>query len=323
MRTLTWMAPAVLAVVVVRPVSAQPIPVTPTSAPAPAPPSAPEAEAAAPTAAENWEAGTVGEESAQTEAEAPSEAAQDAQVPVAAEGGEPPTTTEDVVIVDEQAPAAPPGALERFPGLDALGSHQSHWWFDIGSRTSYVNDSGLDPFGYDDALVQFSVGAGRTLLANRSLSVGIGAIYEVGGKSADARGDTTELLVQRVVLAPEIRDHLWARMYVFARPAFGLLRTRASIDESASGATLEAKNWGTAFDLTAGAAYQILGRPSGEKATPRLWIGADGGYGWGRKVHLEMSPDDDSDGPERIAPLDLGDLTLRGPTFRISVTLSY
>jgi hypothetical protein len=36
-----------------------------------------------------------------------------------------------------------------------------------------------------------------------------------------------------------------------------------------------------------------------------------------------LSPDDDSGGPERIAPLDLGDLTLRGPTFRISATLSY
>jgi hypothetical protein len=125
------------------------------------------------------------------------------------------------------------------------------------------------------------------------------------------------------MLAPRIRNHLWARMFVFARPAVGLLRTKASIEESASGVTLEANNWGAALDLTAGAEYQVYGQASGEDPSPRLWVGAEGGYGWGQKVHLEMSPDDSAGGPERVAPLDLGDLTLRGPTFRISATLSY
>ncbi len=319
MRTLTWMVPAALAFAAAGVASAQPTPEAPAAEPAA------DGDPAEATAAESGEADGAAEGIPETEAPSPADATEetkDGQAPPV-ERPATPAQPDEAEAADEEPPAAPPKEHEPLPGLDALGSHQAHWWLDLGVRTSYVNDSGYDPFSYDDALIQFSVGGGRTVFSRGSLSAGVGLVYEVGGTSADARGDITTLLVQRVVLAPEIRNHLWARMYVFAQPALGLLRTRATLDDSASGVTLEAKNWGTAFDLTAGGAYQIYGRPSGEKATPRLWIGAQGGYGWGRKVHLEMSPDDDSYGPERIAPLDLGDLTLRGPTFRISGTLSY
>ncbi len=319
MRNLTWMISGALVFGAPGWVAAQPTPEAPDT------PAGDET----PSAAESWEASAdegAADERASTAPDGATVSAAPESSPTAAA---PETKPDADAERDTDAPLVEPLADEadeppvRPPGLDALGSHQDHFWIDMGVRTSFVNDSGLDPFAYDDALVQFSLGGGRTVFSSGSVSVALGLAYEVGSKTADARGDTTSLLVHRALFAPELRNHLWARMYVFVQPAVGLLRTRASLDDTASGATLESKKWAGAFDLTAGAAYQIAGAPSGEGASPRLWFSAEGGYGWGRKVHLEMSPDDDSVGPERIAPRDLGDLTLRGPTFSLRATLSY
>jgi len=296
----------------------------PSTGPAAAAEGAPDGSAPATPEAEAPGPGEAGAVAASSRAEAPTgETGEAASVPEEVNSTPAAAPAGGVEVEPQRAVAVPEPEPERLPGLDALGSHQRHWWATMGVRTSFVNDSGFDPFAYGDALVQFTVGGGRALVSRRSLSLGVGVLYDVGKRSADARGDATSLLMQRVVLAPRIRNHLWARMFVFARPAVGLLRTRARLDESASGATLEAHNWGAAFDLTAGAEYQAYGQASGEDPSPRLWFGAEGGYGWAQKVHLEMSPDDSAGGPERVAPLDLGDLTLRGPTFRITATLSY
>ena len=224
------------------------------------------------------------------------------------------------------APSTAKNAKAKKPGLNALGTYQTHLFVRAGVRASYINDTGYDLFSNDDGAPQFEVAVGRTVatFGSRfpSLSL-VGALgLEVGGTSADLRLEPTQLNTQRFEALAELRKHLIAPLYVFVRPGLGAVRMRASIDEGATQATLERTAWAWAVDLSAGAAAQIYGAASGSERG-RLWVGVDGGYGWTDKVHLKMDPSDNSDAPERTVSLDLGDLTLSGPFFRLSVTATY
>jgi len=217
------------------------------------------------------------------------------------------------------APAEPPPPRPSPPPLDQLGSYQTHTWVGVGIRTTFVRDAGFDPFADTDALTTFDTSLGRTLLARRQLSLAAAFDYQVGGRSASARLDATDLSIHRLTLAPEVRFHLWPRLFLLARPAFGADRVKARIDESSTGAELVEKGWAPAVDLTAGVAAELYGKVSGDRPSFRLWLTAEGGYGWTGQVDLTMTPDSGQTAPARLAPLDLGDLNLRGPGFQLAL----
>ncbi len=217
------------------------------------------------------------------------------------------------------APAEPPPPRPSPPPLDQLGSYQTHTWISAGARTTFVKDAGFDPFAETDALTTFDVSLGRTLLARRQLSLAAAFDYQVGGRSASARLDATSLSSHRLTLAPEIRFHLWPRLFLLVRPAFGADRVKASINESSTGAELVEKSWAPAIDLTAGVAAALYGKVSGDRPSFRLWLTADGGYGWTGQVDLTMTPASGQTAPARLAPLELGELNLRGPQFQLAL----
>ena len=144
---------------------------------------------------------------------------------------------------------------------------------------------------------------------------------DVGTRSATARGAPTSLYALRLLLGPEARWHLMPQLYLFARPSAGVLRTVAQLDEGSTGATLKASAWSFAVDATAGAAFAVidLRRHAGDL---RFWLIADGGYGWAATSDLLLAPEDDT-GPKRTAELDLGELALGGPFFRIAAAATF
>jgi len=282
------------------------------AAPAPAA-AAPAPAAAAAPAAPASDVSTTGEGAAAPPIAAP------AVDPAASPPATAPVTLGPPVASPRTEPEAPPPPRPSRPPLDQLGSYQTHTWIGVGVRTSFVKDAGFDPFAETDALTTFDVSLGRTLFAQRQLSLAAAFDYQIGGRSAAARFDPTDLSSQRLTLAPEVRYHVWPRLFAFARPAVGADRIKASIDESSTGAELVEKAWAPALDLTAGVAAQLYGKVSGDRPSFRLWLTADGGYGWTGRIDLTMSPASGQSAPARLAPLDLGELSLRGPQFQIAL----
>ncbi|MBN2192687.1 MAG: hypothetical protein JW751_07700 [Polyangiaceae bacterium] len=271
-----------------------------------------------------------GGDSVDQAADAPPGATWEDGAPTEATKAEPPAesvaASASVVVVTAPANVGPSATEEEaptMPTLEHLGTYQKHTWVGTGVRTSYVNDPGLDPFAETDALVRLDVGVGRTLFGYRQVSLAAVLDYAVGGRSATARGDATTIMAHQITVAPELRFHVWPRLFVFARPAVGAEYFRASIEESSMNEELLQRAWAVAYDLSAGAAVQLYGKVSSDARIPRLWLVADGGYGWTGRVDLEMEANDDSDAPARSVPLDLGDLTLRGPQFQIAARLSF
>jgi hypothetical protein len=193
----------------------------------------------------------------------------------------------------------------------------------MGVRAGFISDAGFDPFSDEDALLQFSLGFGRTLLSADALSVAAMAAWDYGSSADEARGADTELKVHRFVIGPEIRYHVAPWLYVFGRPLPAAIHTRASLDAPVIDANLHSREWSFGLDATAGAAIQLWGKRSGASTKPRVWAQVEGGYGWATAVDLKFRADDAGAAPQRVEDVDLGTLAIRGPMFRIAIALTF
>ena len=226
-----------------------------------------------------------------------------------------------------ESPAAAPQAdaaqAEPEPEPEPEGIVIPRWQVFGGVRTAFITTPGFDPFSENNVLVQGSIGGSRTLLSQGLFSVAASVAYDGGSKNASARGEATRLEVHRLALGPEARVHLFPIMYAYFRPSAALMRTVAAMDESATQTTLYARAWTFAFDATAGAAFKLVSFGRTEKSA-RLWAIGEGGYGWASSSELRLAPDDDdSAAPQRVAPVDLGSLAVRGPMFRIMIAATF
>ena len=220
----------------------------------------------------------------------------------------------------DQAQPEPEPALP--PAERALASP---WALRIGARTAIVTDAGYDPFDENDGFTQFSLAAGRALVGSGDVSVAMLAFWDYGMTDSAVRGQNTELDVNRLTLAPELRLHFLPELYAFGRLAAGALRVSAMLEESTTRTSLHTRSWTIAADATAGAAvraFHIGPRASGAS----VWLFGEGGYGWAPSVDLVMATDEDDTGaPQRVAHLTLGqgELAVRGPMFRMMAGVTF
>jgi hypothetical protein len=209
-------------------------------------------------------------------------------------------------------------------GEDAneLGTHQKNLRLEIGNRTQFVSDEGLDPFSENDVLPQLALGASVTLYTNDRLSLAGVVGFDYGTTSAEARDNATSLDVRRFTLGPEARYHLLRVLALTAKVAPTLTREAAEVS---TGLDTDLRNiaWKFGVDATAGAALELYGYHSGASRKPRLWVTAEGGYGWTASNQLVLEPVEASAAPQRLTPLELRDLSLSGPLFRITAALSF
>jgi hypothetical protein len=206
---------------------------------------------------------------------------------------------------------------------EPLGSHQPQLEASLGARISKVADAGYDPFADSDELAQVSLGVGGTLFAYERFSLAAVGFWDYGTHSGQARGEQTSLSVHRLSIGPELRFQLITPLYVFvhALPAFA--HSAASLDDGVAAVTRSAEHWSYGLDGAAGAAVEVYGKRSGESWRPRLWVIAEGGYGYLGSTRLLMKTKADSGAPERAAPIDLGSLSLAGPYARVSAAVSF
>lgn len=255
-----------------------------------------------------------------------------------ADEGKPEATSEATSVLDEDLEeegaaegagepryGLPPPAEEPLPPTDydavPFTHHQLRWDIQVAARTSWIRSSTLDPFAEDDALTQLSFGFGRGLYRNDRFSLAALGVWEIGGKSARARGAGTSLSVQRFALALEGRYHFWNWLYGYGRLAPGALRTVARFDAPRGGFSYEARNWVVSADAALGAAVRLFGDPDGRNSGPRFWLFLEGGYGWSATQDLSLRPT--AGAPERAENLELGELSLPGGYGRLGGILSF
>lgn len=229
----------------------------------------------------------------------------------------------------EPAPASPPVAEPTPEAVSAAASGArpesaprapSTWNAFGGLRMAFIASDGFDPFASNDALPQLSLGLGATVYRGEELSLATVGSFDIGGRSASARGEETSLAVASLAVGPEVRYHLGEAAWLHLRPSFQVIRSLASIEEASSQATLHARNWHIGFDAMVGAAMS-LGRPG---PSTELWVLAEGGYTWSSAAELDLRPDAGEEGsPVHAAGLALGKLAYRGPAFRIAASIHF
>lgn len=213
-----------------------------------------------------------------------------------------------------------PDTTHQDDGL--MGTHQVHWIVGIGLRESFVTHSGFDPFSTNNVLPQVSLDAGRVVYANGPFSIATLLGFDWGSTKATARGADTELDVSRVTAMLEGRYHFWRRFYAFGRIAPGALYSQATLKDPVASVDRQSKQWAFASDFSLGAAVEFAGEDRGESLRPRGWLGLDAGYGYAQATKLALASNDAS-APARLAPLDLGELAVRGGFFRVNGTITF
>ncbi len=256
----------------------------------------------------------------------PLPAAQDGPVapPAAQVSAAPPGAT-------QVSPVAPPDAAEVRPPLapDAtetpapFGGRVSMWRVEAGYRGSFVPSAGYDPFSTNDFLPQFSLAASRTLVGARPLSLAAGLAWDVGSSSAGDRGDHASIGVQRLTVPIEARVHFGTRGYLFVRGAPGVVAQHTEVDDPSAPAPLSKTRWLFATDLSAGYAFLVWPRSRLPAQVARLWLQADGGYGWVVSERLDLGPTLASTDARIVSGVDLGNVSLSGPFFRVAAAASF
>ncbi|HEV3191438.1 MAG TPA: hypothetical protein VGY54_13110, partial [Polyangiaceae bacterium] len=181
-------------------------------------------------------------------------------------------------------------------------------------------------FSTQDYLAQVSMMASRTLFARGHYSFASGIGWDYGGSGATARGDTTSLTMHRLNVPLEGRVHFGRWGYGFLRAAPGVAVLSTQIEDASApsmGGTplLSKSRWLFAADFSAGYAWLAWSGTPGSAGTPRLWLQADGGYGWVADERLNLAPN--VGGDQRVAGIDLGPLSMQGGFFRVAAAVSY
>jgi hypothetical protein len=217
----------------------------------------------------------------------------------------------------------PPAASESVAPRGNIDRLEVMWRIELGYRGAFVTDPGYDPFSTQNYFPQASMAASRTVYTRGRFSFAPGFAWDYGRTSATARGDTASLEVHRLVIPLEGRIHFGPWGYVFLRAAPGVALENAEVNDPTAPVPLSKSRWLFATDVSAGYAYPIWPRTDRFELGPRVWLQADGGYGWIVGQRLNLSPDLPS-GDQRLASgVDLGSLTMRGPFFRVAAAISF
>ncbi len=233
-----------------------------------------------------------------------------------------PAARGDQVSSVEVAAPAPVATRElSVPAAGATGLRM--WRFELGDRSNFVTDAGLNPFSAHDYLGQVSLAASRTLWTHGRFAFAPGVAWDYGRHDSNARGDATSLSVHRLEVLLEGRVHLGPWGYAFLRAAPGFALERAEVDDPTAPAALQKTRWLFATDVSAGYAYPVWARDEPGKLPVSVWLQADGGFGWVVAQRLNLTPDLGSGDARPASGVDLGSLALNGAFFRAAAAIGF
>jgi hypothetical protein len=207
-----------------------------------------------------------------------------------------------------------PDATYGVASHDRPIEHEAVARVELGYRGSFVTNAGYNPFSSNDYLGQFSLLASRTLFVTHPFAFAAGVAWDYAGGGDFARGSQSSLTLDRLTVPLEARLHFGDWGYAFARVAPGVAFVRTQINDASVSTPLAKERWLFATDLSAGYSLPLVIRKG---RIPRVWLNADGGYGWVANDRLDLMPGGG------VSGVDLGTLALNGAFFRIALAASY
>jgi hypothetical protein len=147
--------------------------------------------------------------------------------------------------------------------------------------------------------------------------------WDYGTQNAMARGDASEIDVNRLGLGLEGRYHIMPWLYGLVRLTPGVVRQSVSIQDPIAPGLLKDVDWAFAFDASAGAAGLLGPHGASPRFPLRFWVVAEGGYGWAARRTMTLKPELAEDEVRPAGSLRLGTLALRGGFLRIAAAVTY
>ncbi|HET9958273.1 MAG TPA: hypothetical protein VFQ61_27450 [Polyangiaceae bacterium] len=207
------------------------------------------------------------------------------------------------------------------PTDGSLGRFQKHGFVSVGFKSSLVKSSGFDPYASSDVLGYVSFNAGHTVFVSGPLSL-VGAFgIDHGARNDTARGADTSLRVTRFELLPELRYHVLRQGYAFGHIGMGLSRVASTLDDRVTEQQFERKHLTFTGEIGAGFAYAVASSRSAHKRTARLWLIAEGGLLYFPALSQALT--NDSGVPARSRDIELPELALTSPYYRLAAALSF
>lgn len=213
-------------------------------------------------------------------------------------------------VAVEDAPAAP--ARSPSPGPDV---HLT-----AGARGLLISSTGFDPYAGNDLLVQLGVGAGLTVLHAGSVSVLVFAAWDVGTRTASARGEEASLTLHRLGGGIETRWQPARRLFLSAKLAPAALHLRGTIADPSIDRPLVSRTWTWGLDASLGLGLLVAG--AGARGTG-FWLTGDLGYAFAGRSPMTFAPSPDGTDPRKFGAVMLPPLRPSGPLSRLGVALSF
>lgn len=193
----------------------------------------------------------------------------------------------------------------------------------LGFRATNVKNAGYDPYSYGDALVQNAVGLSFSPWRTQPWSVHFLAEWNMGVSSADARGYSSELTVNRFALGAELRWMPKSRFYLYGKVVPSLAHLGAEIDDWDLGVSLESSSWAPMLDLSAGAALRLGTAGKEPKRTVSFWLMMDWGFTLAGQAAMSFTPDNIDDPTRTFSAVNLPGLRPGGFVTRGAFAITF
>jgi hypothetical protein len=212
----------------------------------------------------------------------------------------------------------PAAAEQAAPRVQPARKYEPPFLLDLGGRVTFIRSGGFDPFATSDTLGQLSLGGSWEILHAGRFAAAIGARWEHGSRSAEARGAKSQLSQLRPSVAIEGRLYATPWLFGFTRLAPGIAYQRAKVEEPSAPASLVKDEWLPTGDASLGVAGLA-------PVTTQVKIGGsiDFGYGYVPGMKMDLKPDLPPEDPRRTASVNLKDLDASGAFLRLGVVVVF
>lgn len=228
-----------------------------------------------------------------------------------------------VVLPEIEVPTYEPARHDEAPPRKPRRYVQRHMGLEVGARTQVVLFEGFDPYSRSDLLPHFAAAGTWVPLRAGAFSLALLGEYDLGGQSANARGDETALTVHRFSAGLQARFTLGSRLYTFVKGAPAALHLRASIDDAALDRPLVARTWTWGVDATGGAGLLLGAAGDEDWPAARFWLVGEIGYAFAGEAEMRFSPEADQDDPRQFGEIELPGLRTAGVVNRLAFAVTF
>jgi hypothetical protein len=187
---------------------------------------------------------------------------------------------------------------------------------DLGFRSNVLQSAALEAFSSDRTLTQSALFAGYRLGSLMS-GLTVGVEWNAGSASAQARGSTSSIGVDRLAVSLLGRVPIWRRLVAFGRLQPGAIRVKTTLQEASVAPVagqglpqeLSQAKWLPAADASGGLGVRFGDVRGSSTPVFGFWLLAEVGYSYAPSYELVLAPPSDGLPHRTDAAVRLGSLS--------------